>query len=45
MEFDAPCPRCDQTPVEILKMLDDKAWICPHCDHQAAEGAQRTSMP
>lgn len=39
MKFDAPCPQCDQTPVEILEMVDGKAWICPHCGHQETEGA------
>lgn len=39
MKFDAPCPRCDGTPVEILEMVDGKACLCPHCGHQEAEGA------
>lgn len=39
MQYDAPCPRCDGTPVEILEMVDGRAWICPHCGHQETEGA------
>ena len=39
MQYDAPCPRCGGTPVEILAMVDGKAWICPHCGHQETEGA------
>ena len=39
MQYDAPCPRCDGTPVEILEMVDGQAWICPHCGHQELEGA------
>lgn len=39
MQYDAPCPRCDGTPVEILAMVDGQAWICPHCGHQEIQGA------
>ena len=39
MQYDAPCPLCRGTPVEILQMVDGKAWICPHCGHQETEGA------
>lgn len=39
MQYDAPCPLCGGTPVEILQMVDGKAWICPHCGHQETEGA------
>lgn len=39
MQYDAPCPRCQATPVELLAVADGQAVICPHCGHQTTEGA------
>lgn len=30
----APCPECDQTPVNRLDLLDGEIWICPSCGYQ-----------
>ena len=33
MKVDAPCPECDASPVDVLRMVDGDIWICPDCGH------------
>lgn len=33
-KVDAPCPECDQTPVNRLDLIDGEIWICPACGYQ-----------
>lgn len=34
IKVDAPCPECDQSPVNRLDLIDGEIWICPSCGYQ-----------
>lgn len=33
MKVNAPCPACDNTPIDVLETLDGEIWICGACGH------------